>query len=151
MVPCATITAEGREARLRGVAASPEARAGRGLAGLAGRALDGLARAGLARGALEPAPVGLPPRLVACRHVVVALTQAGRAVDELADDIGLPGVPVGLGDHVDQDLVQGHLAAALRPPGDMADVVQRERADGGVGMRPGPPVQAGDLLTGLLG
>src|SRR6266550_2783770 len=120
MVPCATITAEGREARLQMARVQRSA----GLAGLARRALDGLARACLARGALEPAPVALPPRLVAGRHVVVALTQAGRAVDELADDIGLPGVPVGLGDHVDQDLVQRHLAAALRPPRDMTDVVQ---------------------------
>jgi hypothetical protein len=121
------------------------------LTGLAGRALADVARGGVARGALEPAPVGLPPRLVAGRHVVVARAQADRAVDELADDVGLPGVPVGLGDHVDQDLVQRHLAAVLRPPRDMTDVVQRERADGGVGMRPGPPVQAGDLLTGLVG
>ena len=115
------------------------------LADLARRAL-----AGLAGRALEPAPVALPPGLVARSHVVVAFPQAGGAVDELADDVGLPGVPVGLGDHVDQDLVQRHLAPALRPPRHMTDRVQRERADGGVGVRPGLPVQAGDLLARLV-
>jgi dipeptidase E len=118
-----------------------------GLARLARRAVAGLLLAGLPCLALEPAPVALPPRTIARRHVVVARAQADRAVDELADDVGLPGVPVGLGDHVDQDLVQRHLAAVLRPPWHVAGGVQPERADGGVGMRPSPLVQARDLFA----
>src|SRR6202022_186622 len=120
-----------------------------GTAGLAD--LERRTLAALERRALEAAPVALPPRLVARRHVVVAVTQTSGAVDELADDVGLPGMPVGLGDHVDQDLVERHLAPVIRPPRHMTDRIQRERADNGVGVRPGPPVQAGDLRARFVG
>src|SRR6516225_5120863 len=86
-------------------------RAAGGLACLARRVVTGLVLVRLPRGELDPAPVAVPPGTIARRHVVVARTQADRAVDELADDVGLPGVPVGLGDHMDQDFVQRHLAA----------------------------------------
>src|SRR5207253_1428240 len=75
---------------------------------------SGLAR--LPRCALEPAPVGHAPRLVAGRHVAAALPQPDGPVDELPDDVGVAGVAVGLGDHVYDDPVQRHLAPVLGPP-----------------------------------
>jgi len=77
--------------------------------------------------------------------------QPGGPVDELADDIGMPSVPVGLGHHVDQDPVQGHLLSAGWPPRHVADRIQAQRLDRLVRVRPGPPVHPGDLITGLLG
>ncbi len=65
----------------------------------------GSALAGVLRHALQPAPVALPPRLVARCHVVVAVPQPDGPVDEFPDDVSMPGVPVGLGDHVYQDFV----------------------------------------------
>ena len=104
----------------------------------------GLPRAGLAGGVLQPGPVALPPGPVARRQVVVLLAYSGGTVDELADDVGVPCVPVGLGDHVHEDLVQRDLAV-VSPPGHVADRVQRQRADRGVGVRPRPVVQTDDL------
>src|SRR5581483_6485704 len=86
---------------------------------------------GLACRPLKSTPVLLPPGLVAWCQIVVAIAQARGAVDELADDVGLPGVPVGLGDHVNQDLVQRHRAPLIGPPRDMTHGVQRQRADRG--------------------
>ena len=99
----------------------------------------------------QAAPVAFPPRLVTLCHVVVAAAQPGGAVDELTDDVGLAGMPVGFGDHMDQDLVQRHLAPVFRPPRHVAHRVQGQRADRGVRVRPGPPVQPGDLLPRLSG
>jgi len=50
------------------------------------------------------------------RHVVVAVLRPGGAVDQLPDNIFVPGVPIGLGDHVYQDPLQCHLAPIGRPP-----------------------------------
>src|SRR5680860_1423213 len=66
----------------------------------------GSAPAGFLRYALQLVAVSLPPPLVSWRHVVVAVTQPGCSVDELADDVGVTGVPIGLGDHVHEDAVQ---------------------------------------------
>ena len=41
----------------------------------------------------------------------VAGLAAGLAVDRLPDDVGVAGVPLRLGDHVHQDLVERDLAA----------------------------------------
>ena len=89
---------------------------------------------------------------VALGQVVVVGPQTGRTVDQLADDVGLPGVPIGLGDHVDENPVQCHRPLLLgRPPGHLADRVERQLGDGGVGVRPHPPVAILDLRPGLLG
>jgi DNA-binding MarR family transcriptional regulator/GNAT superfamily N-acetyltransferase len=105
----------------------------------------------LARRVLQPVPVARPPRLVPGREVAVAGPYPGRPVDELADDVGVTGVPVGLGDHVHQDLVQCDLAAPLPPPGHVAEFVQGQRADRGVRVRPRPAVQPDDVAARLLG
>ena len=66
---------------------------------------------GLTGDSLEPVAVLLPPgrcHRVPCCSVV--RTEPSGAVDELADDVGMAGVAFGLGDHVDEDLVQRHLA-----------------------------------------
>src|ERR1022692_3294938 len=112
---------------------------------------EGSAWADLLGHALQAAPVVLPPRLVPGRHVVVAIPQPDGPVDEFPDDIGVPRVPVSLGDHVDQDPVQRHLAPVARPPRHVADRVQRQRADRRVRMGPGAVVEPDDLLTRLVG
>src|SRR3954454_20591487 len=95
----------------------------------------------LASGLLEPLAIVLPPHRLGGRHVVVVDAEPGSAVDQLADDVGLARVPVGLGDHVHQDAVQRDLTAICRPPRHMTDVVDLERCDGGVGMFPGAAIQ----------
>ncbi len=55
----------------------------------------------------------------------VLAARPGGAVDQLPYDNGVPGVPMGLGDHVHEDPVQGHLATLRRPPGHLPDRVQR--------------------------
>src|SRR4051794_24527523 len=101
----------------------------------------------LASGLLEPLAIVLPPHRLGGRHVVVVDAESGSAVDQLADDVGLARVPVRFGDHVHQDAVQRHLAAIIRPPRHVADVVYRERFDRRIGMRPGAMVQVDDLLA----
>src|SRR5919206_1264474 len=54
----------------------------------------GRERAGRAGDALQPVAVVLPPRPVARRHVVVAVEQTHGSVDQLPDDVGVPGMPV---------------------------------------------------------
>ena len=53
-----------------------------------------------------------------------------------SDDVGVAGVPMGLGDHVHEDLVQRDLAPLPRPPRHLADGIQPQRVDRGVRMRP---------------
>jgi len=89
--------------------------------------------------------------LVARSQVVVALLQAGGAVDQFPDDVCVPGVPIGLGDHVDQDPVQSHCAVFFRPPWHVADRVQRQRVDRGVRVCPHPVVEPDDLLARFVG
>ena len=66
--------------------------------------------------------------------------QAGRVVDLLAKDVGVPGVPPGLLDHVRHDPAQRHLARLPRVdrPGHRAQV--RAPADDLVAARACPPV-----------
>jgi hypothetical protein len=103
-------------------------------------------RAGLPRGALQPTSVTLPPGLIAGRHVVVVLPEPDGAVDELPDDVGVAGVPVGLGDHVREDPLQRDLAPLLRPPRHLTDGIQRQGVDRGVRMGPDTVVQTNDLF-----
>src|ERR1039457_4994004 len=100
---------------------------------------------GLKRRAFHAVPVAFPPVLVTSRHVVVAVPQPGGPVDELADDVGLAGMPVGFGNDVDEALVQRPLPPLTRPPRHVPKCVQAQRADGGARGPPGPPVQPGDL------
>jgi hypothetical protein len=103
--------------------------------------------AGLLRHALQPVAVRLPPLAVACRHVVVVFAQPHRPVDEFPDDIGVAGVPVCLGDHVHQDLMQRHIGPLVRPPWHPTGGVQGQGVDGGVRVRPRPVIQGDDLLA----
>ena len=96
---------------------------------------------------LQPFAVRVPPGGVCGGQVVVARTEADLAVDEAPDDVGVPGVAVGLGDHVHEDPVQRHLVAVLRPPGHVPDRIEVERRDRGVGVGPGPVVEIDDVGT----
>ena len=70
---------------------------------------------GGAGGRFQSVVVVAPPVLVGVREVAVLLEQSGRAVDQFADDVGVTGVPLGFRGHVDEDMVQRHLAV-LSPP-----------------------------------
>ena len=112
---------------------------------------SGLAGARLPSRLLQPVPVVLPPGRVSRRHVVVVGPQPDRSVNELADEVRVTAVPVGLRDHVNQDPMQRHLRAVLRPPRHSTGRVQRLRLDRGVGVRPHPVVEPDDVTAGLLG
>jgi len=67
--------------------------------------------------------VGPPPSPVAGRHAGALLRQTDRPDDEFPDDIGLTGVPAGIGGDADQDVVQAHLVLIWRPPRHVTDGV----------------------------
>jgi len=90
------------------------------------------ALAGLPRNPLQLASIGLPPRLAARGHVVIALPQTDGPVDEFPHDVGVAGMPMGLGDHMDEDPVQCHLAAVVRLPGHVARRIQRQSLNRGI-------------------
>jgi len=80
-------------------------------------------------------------------QVVIVGLQPSGPIDEFTDEIGMPGVPVGLGDHVHEDLMERHLSAVGWPPRHVADRIQVQRLDRLIGVRPGPPVYPDDLVT----
>src|SRR5689334_3403632 len=88
------------------VAASTSWEAG---AGPAGAALAGAGPGRFLGGAFDTVPVGLPRGLVGGREVGPVRGQADGPVDELADDVGVPGVPARFGGHADQDVMQRDL------------------------------------------
>lgn len=106
-------------------------------------------RGSLPRRFLHPVPVLLPPISVPGRHVVPLRPLPHRPVDEFAYDVGVADVAVTLGDHVDQDAVEGEFG--VRGPGDAAHGVQGESVEGLVRVGAGPAVAVDDLLAGLLG
>jgi hypothetical protein len=63
-----------------------------------------------ARNVLQSASVALPPCLVTCWHVVLALQIPNGCVDELSHDVGVAGVALSIGDDTHQDVVQCHLS-----------------------------------------
>jgi membrane protein len=70
----------------------------------------------------------------------------GRPVDELAQDVDVPGVPGRLLDHVDQHPAHGH---RLAEPGH-AGLLDPDLVDGPVGRGPGPLVEGQDVGGRLL-
>ena len=70
------------------------------------------------------------------------------AVQLLAQDVGVPGVPVGLGEHVDHDVEQLHVRA--RPPRHVAGRVDVESRDRRVRVVPDAPVAVDDLGPRLV-
>jgi hypothetical protein len=76
--------------------------------------------------------------------------QADSSIDEFADNISVASVPVRLGDHVHQHPQQRHLAL-VAPPRHLAGRIERQGADGLVGVRAGPAVKTDVLLARLCG
>jgi membrane protein len=70
----------------------------------------------------------------------------GRPVDQLAQDVDVPGVPGRLLDHVDQHPAHGH---RLAEPGH-AGLLDPDLVDGPVGRGPGPLVEGQDVGGRLL-
>jgi hypothetical protein len=89
----------------------------------------------------------LPPHLVCGGHEVVTRAQPDGPVDEFPDDVGVPGVPVSLGDHVDQDPVQ------TSPGGVLVATGRRGRPAGTGEDRPSSPLlsswNASMVVSGL--
>src|ERR1700728_2217202 len=105
----------------------------------------------LLRRTLQSVAVAVPPLLVPSRHVAVALQQPDGTIDQLSDDVGVPGVSLGVDDDVDQGLVQRDLVLADGPMRHLSDGVEGQGVDGGIGMAPGPALQLDDLFARLIG
>lgn len=93
--------------------------------------------AGASGGFFDLRPVRLP---------VVDLTwldQASRVAQLLTQNVGVAGVPVGLGQDMDHHVEK--LDLRLWPPRDMAAGIDRKRLDRRVGVLPRPPVTIDDV------
>src|SRR5512133_103402 len=84
--------------------------------------------------------IGKVPIIVTCR-----------AVDELADDVGMPRVPSNFCRDIHHDLLQGDLLAIRRPPRNSARRFERERLDSGVCMCCGLLIERDDVFPRLFG
>jgi hypothetical protein len=69
------------------------------------------------------------------------------AVELLAQDVGVPGVAGGVGEHMDHDVEQLHVVV---PPGHVTGSVDGEGIDRRVRVLPHAPVEADDLVAGLV-
>src|SRR6516164_9681559 len=76
-------------------------------------------------GLLDLRAAVLPMSRVVFGHGRALRVGPDRAVELFAQDVGMPGVPVGLGEDVDQDVEQLH--ARARPPRHVARGVDGER------------------------
>src|SRR5579884_4384104 len=76
--------------------------------------------------------------------------EANASVDELTHEVGMPGVTTRLGDHVDQEPVEGGAGAVRPPPRDGHRRIEREVVNGDVTMLIRPPVETEDRLTRLV-
>jgi hypothetical protein len=103
------------------------------------------------RSRLQPGAVGAPPGLVLLGQVRAAGTHPRRTVQQLADEIGVPGVPVRLGHEVDEDLVEGDVTAAGPPPRDDPERVERQRRHGRLGVHAHPLVAPQHRRSRLVG
>ena len=92
---------------------------------------------------LQSSSVG-SPLISHGRAVRVADPHSRLPVDELTQDIGVPGVPGGLGDHMHQDL-EGRLGVR-QPPRHDSGRIEVEGADRGIGVRRCRVVERDDLL-----
>ncbi len=113
---------------------------------------DSSVAAGFLGHPLQLAAVPGPPPLVHRRQVVAPLQQSRCPVDDLPNSVGVTGVPLGVHDDMDQDLVQGYLVLTGGPVRDMSDAVLSLAAesarclvrDGALGAhRRGAPLEGG--------
>jgi hypothetical protein len=114
---------------------------GGGAGWFAGR---GSVSAGFLGHPLQLVAVGGPPGLVHRRQVVARLQQPRRPVDDFPNDVGVAGVPLGVHNDMDQDLVQGDLVLTGGPVRDMSDAVEGKGVDGGIRVGPGSNGPRGD-------
>ena len=82
-------------------------------------------------------------------QVVGTSEHSGGAVDEFTKDVSVAGMSLGVGDHVNHDVMQRD--ASISPPPHMSDGVQGQFVDGRVREVPGAPVAVHDFLPGLVG
>jgi hypothetical protein len=85
--------------------------------------------------------VVLPPARVVLRQIRVIGRYPRDAVQLLAQDVGVPGVPVGLADHVDQDVEEHDHRNRWRPPGHPTRRVEGEGVNSRVRVSPRLPVR----------
>lgn len=75
----------------------------------------------------------------------MSVEQPDGSIDEFSDDVGVTRVPLGVGDEMDDHVVQRHGAAT--PPWDVPDRVEREIRDGHVSERPSLLCESNDLVA----
>src|SRR5215207_19957 len=109
---------------------------------------SGIVRLEGPRGLLDPGAVARPPRRGVLGQVRVVGRHADCAVKTFAEDVGVPGVPIRLREHMYQQSVQRHVGPG--PPGHPAWRVEAEGIDRRVGVLPDPPVAVDDLGARLV-
>src|SRR5207244_1838672 len=90
-----------------------------------------------------------PPSRVARGKVAVALEQAGGAIDELAHDVRMTGMPLSLGGDVHHDAVERDIAV-FTPPRNMTHRLQRQLVDCSVSDLPGAAIASDNLVSSLV-
>ena len=98
--------------------------------------------------AAQPLDVGGPPLLVDVGEVGQAVPEPATAVELLAQDVEVPGVPGGLDRHVHEQVVQVGVGRA--PPRHVRGRVEGERLDRLVGERRDAAVEVEHLLGRLV-
>jgi hypothetical protein len=104
-------------------------------------------RIGCPGGPLDRRAPGFPEGAVLSMQGCALREHPDCAVDLLAQDVGVPGVPGGIGEHMDHDVEQLHVSA---PPGNVTGSVDGESIDRRVLVFPYAPVEADDLVAGLV-
>ena len=103
------------------------------------------------RGTVDPRAMSGPPVGVPLLGKVGPAAITHRSVDELPNDVRVPGVTVRVDRDVDDGELQRDVAPVFRPVGHAADGVERQLVDRGVGVLPHLSVQLDKVVARLFG
>lgn len=92
-----------------------------------------------------------PPGRIVGRQAAVVFVHSYGAVDQLADDVGMTRVPLGVGDHSDECMMQRQRVVIRRPARHRADGIERQLIEGGVRQAPGLSIAIDDARSRLVG
>ena len=113
-----------------------------------GRLWSGAGGIGCSGRLLDLRVVGLPVSRVESGQGRALRAGPDRAVELFSQDVGMPGVPVGLTENVDHDVEQLHVGA--RPPWHVAGGTDGKRVDRRVRVLPYAPVETDDLFASFV-
>jgi len=91
-----------------------------------------------------------PAGRITVRKVGVARGAANAAVDPLAENVGVTGVPGHINQEVNDHTVECGMPPALRPPRNLSNSVEFKRLESGIGVISRAPEEIHYLLTGLM-